>query len=193
MAWWIRWLHVYSSMLGLGALAFFSATGITLNHPDWLFGSQRRQEDLTGSVPAVWVAPSLPETEVRRLELVEWLRREKGARGYVEEVRVDEREVFLSFKGPGYSADAWVDRIAGDLRMTVARDGWVAVLNDLHKGRHAGPAWSWLIDLSAGLLLVLSVSGFLLLLYLKRRRGSGLLVGLAGLLVLAALARWWGV
>ena len=34
-----RWLHIYASVLGLGAVLFFSITGLTLNHPDWLLGS----------------------------------------------------------------------------------------------------------------------------------------------------------
>ncbi len=29
----VRWLHIYLSMFGLAAVLFFSATGITLNHP----------------------------------------------------------------------------------------------------------------------------------------------------------------
>ena len=34
---WMRWLHIYLSMLGFTALIFFSVTGITLNHADWFF------------------------------------------------------------------------------------------------------------------------------------------------------------
>ena len=38
----MRWLHIYLSMLGLAAVLFFSVTGITLNHPDWVFGQVER-------------------------------------------------------------------------------------------------------------------------------------------------------
>ena len=32
---WIRWLHLYGSMLGLMATLLFAVTGFTLNHADW--------------------------------------------------------------------------------------------------------------------------------------------------------------
>ena len=60
----------------------------------------------------------------------------------------------------------------------------MAWLNDLHKGRHTGPVWSVLIDVTAGLLGVMAVSGIWLLLYVRRRRTSGLWVGLVGTLLL---------
>ena len=37
----MRWLHIYLSMFGLAALLFFAVTGVTLNHPDWVFGGPR--------------------------------------------------------------------------------------------------------------------------------------------------------
>ena len=74
--------------------------------------------------------------------------------------------------------------------MTEVREGWVAVLNDLHKGRHTGRAWSWAIDGSAGLMAVIGATGLALLLYLRRRRLAGLATGVLGTLVLVAIVRW---
>lgn len=173
---WARWLHIYSSMLGLVALLFFSLTGITLNHPDWLFGGQNRQTDSKGKLDPAWLGP-----EVAQLQVVEQLRREHGVRGSVEEFRADdERECLVAFKGPGYSADAFINRQTGEYQLTQVSEGLVAMMNDLHKGRHTGSAWSWVIDLSAGLMALIAASGLILLFYLKRRRLPGLLVGLLG-------------
>ena len=186
----MRWLHIYGSMLGLAALLFFSLTGITLNHPDWTLGGVRRQTELAGSLDAAWIRPDLPEDRVARLEIVEQLRRRHAIHGALEEFRIDEREALVAFKGPGYSADAFIDRAAGTYRLTVVHEGPVAVLNDLHKGRHSGPAWSWLIDLSAVLMAVISATGLVLLLYLRRRRLPGIAAGVAGLVILVVLFRW---
>src|SRR3546814_1996679 len=41
--------------------------------------------------------------------------------------------------------------------------GWIAYLNDLHKGRHTGAAWSWFLDLFAVACLVFSLTGLVLL------------------------------
>ena len=186
----IRWLHLYGSMLGLAALLFFSVTGITLNHPDWMLGGVRREHEFRGTLPLDWVGPSLSEDRVARLEIAERLRRDHPVRGAVDEFRVDEREIMVAFKGPGYSGDAFIERQTGAYRLGTLSEGWVAVINDLHKGRHTGPGWAWVIDLTAGLLVLVSATGLAFLFLLRRRRISGLAVGLLGIVGLA-VAAWW--
>ena len=39
----LRWLHIYTSMVSLLVVLFFAATGVTLNHPDWL-ATERTEE-----------------------------------------------------------------------------------------------------------------------------------------------------
>jgi hypothetical protein len=202
-----RWLHIYMSMFGLAAVLFFSATGVTLNHPDWFFGESQRSEQAEGTIDARWLhregaeaaASDEPSEEppdfsrqVDRLEVVEALRRAHDIHGALADFRVDEMEVAVSFKGPGYSADAFIDRDSGKYTLTQSFHGVIAVLNDLHKGRDTGPTWSLLIDVSAVVLVLISLTGLVLLFYLKLRRGPGVLVALAGTIVLAVLY-YWGV
>lgn len=132
-------------------------------------------------------AADLIETSVDKLSVAEFLRAEHHLRGAVKEFRVDEYECLVSFRGPGYSADAFVNREDGTYELTIADHGWVAILNDLHKGRDTGPRWSVLIDLSAILMTISSLTGVILLFYLKRKRISGVLTAIAGtiLVVLA--------
>lgn len=184
-----RWLHVYLSMLGLFVLLFFSATGITLNHPTWLGAAATRTTQAEGRLDPALVRPPATDSAagVARLEVVEHLRAAHGLRGAVADFRADEYECSVTFKGPGYSADAFIDRETGRYDLTETVHGPVALLNDLHKGRDAGPAWSALIDASAALLIVASLSGLVLLFYIKRRRAPGLIVAAAGTAVVAGL------
>ena len=186
---WARWLHLYASMLGLAALLFFSVTGVTLNHPSWLMGSVRRSEPLTGQMDPAWLAHGREVGTIDSLRVVEHLRRRHGIGGLLDDFRADDGECTLSLKGPGTSADIVVDRKSGNYRGERIHEGWVAVLNDLHKGRNSGRAWAWLIDLSGVLLALVSATGLWLLWYVRRRRATGLWAGVAG--VLAMLAAWW--
>src|SRR5262249_24579978 len=114
------------------------------------------------------------------------LRKTHGVRGALAEFRVDESECMVTFKGPGYSADAFIDRATGRYTLTQTFQGVVALINDLHKGRDTGPVWSVLIDVSAVVLVAISLTGLILLFYLKLRRGPGLVVIAVGTLIVAA-------
>ena len=66
--------------------------------------------------------------------------------------------------------------------------GWVSYLNDLHKGRNTGAAWSWFIDIFAGVCVLFSLTGLLLLQrHATGRPSTWPLVGL-GLIVPVLLA-----
>jgi hypothetical protein len=194
-----RWLHIYVSMFGLAAVLFFSATGITLNHPDWFFSEAQRSVQSEGHVDpgllhlgggATSSSPdgaNPPTSRVAELEVVEVLRKAHGIRGALAEFKVDETECVVTFKGPGYAADAFIDRDSGHYTLTQSFHGLIAILNDLHKGRDTGLFWSIVIDASAVLLCLISLSGLVLLFYLKLRRKTGLVVALVGALVVLTL------
>ncbi len=181
-----RWLHIYLSMFSLAVVLFFGATGLTLNHPGW-FSHFESSADFEGSLDPAWLTG-----DGQKLEVVERLRAAHGISGALVDFSLDDPECLVTFKGPGYSADAFIDRETGAYTLSERRQGLVAVLNDLHKGRDSGPVWSVLIDASAILMVVVSLSGLVLLFYLKLRRRPGLVVALLGSLAVFALA-WWGV
>jgi hypothetical protein len=202
-----RWLHIYLSMLGLFVLLFFSITGITLNHPDWFTAGGPRQTRHTGMIDTRWLGSrgpraqhassvdqdpaSDPEAGVDRLAIVEHLRSTHKIHGALAEFTSDPHECVVLFKGPGYAADAFIDRASGRYQLAITRQPAVAFWNDLHKGRDTGPLWSLVIDAAALIMTLASLSGLVLLFYIRRRRVSGLLAGLAAtLLVLLIIALW---
>jgi uncharacterized protein len=174
VAQWSRWLHIYLSMVSFAILFFFAVTGLTLNHQQW-FAKQQKSTQYKGRIDPKWLGAN-----VAKLEIVEYLRAHHKISSAVNEFRVDDGQVTVSFKGPGYEAAVFIDGQTGAYDLTETKMGLAAVLNDLHKGRDSGKAWSWLIDASAVFMTFVSVSGIVLLLFLQKRRFSGLLAATVG-------------
>lgn len=186
---WSRWLHIYLSMFSFVILFFFAITGITLNHTDW-FADAQSTTTIKDSLQKEWVnvADSL---RIPKLEIVEYLRKKHQTTGALSEFTIDEYQCTIAFSGPGYSADYFVDRETGKYDLTIMRTGLVGILNDLHKGRDSGKAWAWLIDISAVLMILVSLTGLLMLFFLKKKRVSGVLVILLGGLISYVVYKIW--
>ena len=184
-----RWLHVYLSMISFAIVFFFAVTGLTLNHAD-KFGHQLHSTQEKGKVEVRWV--KTPDTtRIARLEIVEYLRKKNGIKAALSDFRIDDDQIGVSFKGPGYAADAFINRETGEYDVTQTSAGFVGIINDLHKGRDTGPVWSVFIDVAAILMTLVSLTGMLLLLFIKRKRASGLIVAALGLLVAYLIYSIW--
>ena len=195
----VRWLHIYISLFAFAALVFFGMTGITLNHPSWFGAAAPVIDEHTGEIDSRWmnalVTDSEPATAAAsdaKLQIVEHLRATHSLKGRLAEFRVDDYECMVGFKGPAYAADAFIDRESKTYRLTVTKMGTVAFINDLHKGRDTGSAWSVMIDVVSFITVFVSVTGLLLIFYIRRKRLTGLVTAMAGLILLVAFA-WWFV
>lgn len=189
----VRWLHIYVSMLGLAVTFFFSVTGITLNHADWFFTDTENANTIEGTLDESLMKDLRnPESTTAKLNTAEFLRAEHRLGGAVKEFSVDEFQSMISFAGPGYSADVFIDNETSQYEITEVQQGFIAIINDLHKGRDTGTAWSWVIDISAVVLCIISGSGLLLLFWLRRRRMTGLITMAVGTIVVVAIY-WWAV
>ena len=180
-------------MFAFGTMLLFSVTGLTLNHPEWFGAGNSVTVDSTGEVDRSLLGD--PDADPRgdsvdRLALAETLRARHRLRGVVTDFRADDMEVTVGWKGPAWAADAVVDRDSGRYSLAVTSHGFVDLLNDLHKGRDTGALWSLVIDLSAVLLVIAAVTGFLLVFWMRRKRLAGLVVALAGTLAVLAAAAW---
>ncbi|MES2755408.1 MAG: PepSY-associated TM helix domain-containing protein [Pseudomonadota bacterium] len=190
---WLKQLHTWhwiSSAVSLIGLLLFAVTGFTLNHAGQI-----------GAEP-VTITPSaqLPPALVRQLAsgaadakrplpapVAAWLaeRFATQARG---EAEWSAAEIYLPLPRPGGDGFLTIDRASGAVTSEFTDRGWISYLNDLHKGRNSGPAWSWFIDVFAFACLVFAATGLVLLwLHSKRRPSTWPLVGL-GLAIPAGLA-----
>ena len=184
-----RWLHIYGSMGSLALVLFFTITGITLNHQEW-FADQQATTDHHGTMAAALLRTATPEG-VDKLSVVEALRSAGAARGAVSDFRIDDAQCEVVFKGPGYEASAVIDRATGRFDVTESRLGFAAIINDLHKGRDTGPIWRAVIDISAVLLLFISITGLVLLYFVHKYRLAGvILFGTGAALTYLAYIVW---
>jgi uncharacterized protein len=184
-----RWLHIYLSMVSFALVFFFAVTGLTLNHAD-KFGDQVKTRQEKGQLDSHWVNP--PDTlKIAKLQIVEYLRNKHGIKAAMSDFRIDDQQIGVSFKGPGYAADAFIDRTTGAYDLTMTSAGFIGVINDLHKGRDTGRVWSVVIDIAAILMTLVSLTGMVLLLFLRKKRLSGLIVAALGLLVAYVIYKIW--
>ncbi|HSL86634.1 MAG TPA: PepSY-associated TM helix domain-containing protein [Bacteroidales bacterium] len=181
----IRWVHIYLSMFGFTALFFFAVTGITLNHPGWMLGKQKA-ERVTGTIDPAWADGGDITAEARDL-IVEKIRNAHNIRARLTDFRIDDFECSVSFSGPGYNADAFIERSTGQYDLTVTSAGFIAVLNDLHKGSDTGTQWATVIDISAIIMILVSLTGFVMIFCLSKRKLPGLIVAAIGALTFIVL------
>jgi hypothetical protein len=97
----------------------------------------------------------------------------------------------VTFKGPGYAADGFIDRKKGTYDITESRLGLVAIINDLHKGRDTGGAWSNIIDISAAVMVLVSLTGLTLIFFLQKRLMTGLIAVVIGTAVCIGVYLIW--
>lgn len=174
---------MYASMAALVIVLFFGATGITLNHPEWTLGFETETSTETGTIPSGAIAA---DGKLIFLTMSEYLRERYNVRGSVSDFGTTDSQSYISYRGPGYAADASIDTAAGTYELSIEQQGLVGVLNDLHKGRHASSSWRWLIDVAGGVLVFIALSGLGLQLFLKRRKRAALaLVAVGGVLIIA--------
>ncbi|MGI4852428.1 MAG: PepSY-associated TM helix domain-containing protein [Janthinobacterium lividum] len=180
-----RWLHIYLSMVSFAVVLFFAVTGWTLNHAEALSHGEKIT-NLNGTLTPQELGP---KDNPDKLAIVEHIRTAHGIHGAVADMRVEDDQITFSFRGPGYSADTTVDRAVGTYQVVETRAGFVAVMNDLHKGRDTGKVWGWVIDISAMLLTLVSLSGLVLIFFVYKKRLSGLILAAAAALVCLLLYR----
>jgi hypothetical protein len=191
---WLKQLHTWhwmSSALCLIGLLLFTVTGITLNHAAEIEGDPVTQDRST-QLPAALLPTIAPDDAADAKKplpapVAAWVAKElKLPSTGVAEWSAD--EVYLPLPRPG--GDGWVsiDRATGAVTAEETDRGLIAWLNDLHKGRNAGAAWKWFIDIFAGACLVFAITGlFLLQLHAAKRRSTWPIVA-AGLVIPAIIA-----
>ncbi|MGI4847875.1 MAG: PepSY-associated TM helix domain-containing protein [Janthinobacterium lividum] len=200
---WLRQLHQWhwiSSALCLLGMLLFAFTGITLNHSADI-ESRPKVSRRTATLPA----PAMQELRQFALQhadadgktdsklalpplATQWLAQNWSLKVAGVAAEWSPEEAYVALPRPG--GDAWL-RITladGALEYELTDRGWISWLNDLHKGRNTGAAWSWFIDVFAAACLIFSLTGLLILKFHAANRPlTWPMVGM-GILIPALLA-----
>jgi hypothetical protein len=182
-----RMLHAYFSAFAFLALFFFSATGILLNHPEWFEAYQPAEHKVAFVLaPAELAAVKASPDKGRALAAA--AARHASLPGAYASADIDGREALVRMEGPKGSSDLTIDLATGKADGRVTRPNLMALIQDLHRGKNSGVAWRWVIDLSAWLVLVLSLIGYVLFFSLRFRLKTSLILTAASLAVLIGVA-----
>ncbi len=170
----MQW-HWISSAICLLGMLLFSVTAITLNHPNAIKATpqvhtQHLELDEVLLTPLRAAASGLDADAPLPRELRRWLGRALERFIPAAPAEWSDSEIYLALPRPG--GDAWlaIDLESGAVEYELTRRGTIAWLNDLHKGRNTGAAWSLFIDVFAVACVVFSLTGFFILWMHARQR-----------------------
>lgn len=166
---WLKTLHQWhwiSSAACLIGLILFAFTGITLNHASQIPATPvvtNRQAEIPSALRETLVSRALEGKQPIDAELAQWFAQTLDIRVTGAEAEWSASEIYISLPRAGGDAWASVDLATGAVEYERTDRGWIAWLNDLHKGRNTGPVWTWFIDVFALACLVFAITGLLLL------------------------------
>ena len=181
---WGLLLQFYVSMAGFTLVLLFAVTGLTLNHQD--FGWAQPQIT-TSSITLPMEVVAHPDQN----ELGKRLRETLNLHSQMSDYHADDNQIQVTFAVPGRRALITINRADGKAEVEQETRGLLGRLDDLHKGFDSGLAWYWIIDISAVLLTISSLTGMVTLLSLRARRRSGFIVASLGVAMLVAIYLAW--
>lgn len=167
-------------------MLFFAVTGITLNHAGSI-AAQPVVTPATATLPPALldlITPADDEVDDSRQplprEVRQWLDTELDARVGGRSYEWSPVDIYVDLPRPG--GDGWlsIDRLSGEVELEVTRRGWIAYLNDLHKGRDTGFEWILFMDVFSVASVIFCLTGLALLVVHARRRPSTWPIVVAG-------------
>lgn len=190
-----RDIHLYLGLLLGPVLIVFGLSTLLLNHPgliDWKGGTEKES----------WVVEPVTVPEAEGLELGRAIAGQVGLSGEIDWVAAQPKEnrAVLMLSRPGWYVEVNVDTLQGRAEVSESRKGFLDRLLYLHKrpGPHVAnlrgnwwfvKAWAIVADSSVAAMLLLSITGVILWMRIKRERKFGFAMLAAGA-SLAAFTIW---
>lgn len=167
-------------MLSMLLVLFFAVTGLTANHESW--AGESKTTTTTGTLPE----SAKSDSGWDFLAVSEYIRNQ-GVTGSVTDYGTSGDLGRITYQGPGYQASLSFEVTDGSYTLSTTSSGLIAIINDLHKGRHTSGFWNVTIDIAAIFLIVVALTGLVLQLLIERRRRTALILLSAGVVVGAGL------
>jgi len=181
-----RMLHGYLSAAAFLLLMFFAASGLLLNHPSW-FGAERQDAEpiiVALEFDALHSAQS-SETPERAFE--ELVRNATRVQGQLKDASISDSDAMLRFAGVKGGTDIFIDFELAEAEVETSKANLTSIIHDLHRGKDAGKVWKFMIDITAILILAMSVIGLILFFSLRFRLGNAMRIMGATMVLFVAL------
>ena len=146
----------------------FAATGLLLNHPDWVGDTRSSGKEQTLTLSKDEIAVALRSDAPARA-LGETVARKASVRGAYKAGEIAGSDAQLRFEGVRGTTDVTIDLETGSTDVAITKTGLLQIINDLHRGKNAGQIWSAVIDISAVLIFLMSALGYVIFLSMRSR------------------------
>ncbi len=174
----VRTLHIYLSMFALALMLLFGVTGFAMNH-EWLKDDDDKKEiTRAGQMPASLLGR--PDRDA----IVAELRSRFGISGRPDDFEVERNKVKVKFKSAGGKTEVDIHRSDGRVRIKTKVKGALSAFADIHKSHDTGALGSIFVDAAALILVLVSLTGLVLWISLRRRRLWGAIAMGGGLVTL---------
>ncbi len=183
----IRSLHIYLSMFALLLVLFFSMTGFMMNHSEF-FGIEKTET----AESKVTIPHDLLPAEgaaTNEIALAAYFHDTLHLMGEPDTAGAGDDPIHLVFKSPRGRDDIEIARATGEATITHTTKSLTGVLSNLHKAADTGSSWKRVVDATAILLVLISLTGLVLWMTLAKRRTLGL-ISLAVSVVVCAGVLW---
>ena len=168
-----RMLHGYLSAAAFLLLMFFATSGLLLNHPSWFGADSQDAEPIIVALDfdALQSAQS-SETPERAFE--ELVRNATRVQGQLKDASISDSDAMLRFAGVKGGTDVFIDFELAEAEVETSKANLTSIIHDLHRGKDAGKVWKFMIDITAILILAMSVIGLILFFSLRFRLGNAI-------------------
>jgi uncharacterized protein len=170
-----RLWHGYLSAFAFGALLFFAATGMALNHPNW-FAANESQGPLTTLTLTSSQLQQLRQAQAPGPLLTRMVAEQMRLYGEYQDGATELDQIFVRLRGARGSSDIRANLRDGSIIVVSGRATALGLLNALHRGDQTGAAWRTFIDVAAGMLIVLSLVGYAIFFSMSARLTTALLI-----------------
>ena len=172
-----RLLHAYLSAFAFLILMFFAASGLLLNHPEWFAGGEISEDKTIEANFSIEALSDVASISDEGVAFAKFAQERLPLLGDFHSAEVfPEEEAFLKFSGSKGNSNVVIDLVNGEVEYEVTKASPVEIMHNLHRGKDSGAVWSRVIDVSAILILVMSLFGFLLMFFIKFRLATSMVI-----------------
>jgi hypothetical protein len=169
----IRDWHGYLSAAAFMVILFFAVTGVLLNHPNLFPGPGVPYREKVYFLPPADLA-KVNAAEDKERAFYDIVARDMDVGGPFVAGSMMSGALVVRTEGVKGTGDLELNLSTGQTQVNVSKHNWVYVMNGLHRGETAGIPWKIVLDVAAGLMIVMSIAGYALFFLMRFRLRTAL-------------------